>query len=144
MAGVGPVPINKKSGKLPVSQLSTEGGIFPGWRDANTVEFGSGATYFAHDLASETADTSAIDLEIQRGSLATGTVAITNARILTMEDHGVGVQAVTRQSRRRTDPSAIIILEDNSPGFDVEASRLIYLQVARVRCSASESWVAGR
>jgi hypothetical protein len=83
------VPINKKSGKLPVTQLSTEGGIFPGWRDANTVEFGSGATYYAHDLIAETADTSAIDLEIQRGSLARGTVAITNARILTMEERRV-------------------------------------------------------
>ena len=38
------VPVAKKNGKLPVRRLSTQGGIFPGWRDANTVEFGNAAT----------------------------------------------------------------------------------------------------
>jgi Tol biopolymer transport system component len=89
MGSVGPVAINKKSGKLPVTPLSTEGGIFPGWRNGTTVEFGSGATYYARDLVAETADTVSIELEIQRGSLASGTVAITNARILTMEDRRI-------------------------------------------------------
>ena len=83
------VQINKKNGKLPVRQLSTRGGIFPGWRDANTVEFGSAASYYTHDVAAETTDTFSVALEVPRGSLGMGTVAITGARIVTLEDRQV-------------------------------------------------------
>ena len=83
------VQINKKNGKLPVRQLSTRGGIFPGWRDANTVEFGSAASYYTHDVAAETTDTFRLALEVPRGSLGMGTVAITGARIVTLEDRQV-------------------------------------------------------
>ena len=86
---VGAVPIDKKNGKLPVRQLSTRGGIFPGWRDASTVEFGSAASYYAHDVEAETTDTFAISLELPRGSLGHGTVAITGARIITLENRRV-------------------------------------------------------
>jgi Tol biopolymer transport system component len=89
LPGVGPVAIDKKRGRLPVTQLSWEGGLFPRWRDARTVEFGSGARYFAHDLTTGVTDTVQIELEIPRGSLARGTVAVTNARILTMEGRRV-------------------------------------------------------
>jgi len=84
--GAGPVQIDKKNGKLPVRQLSTAGGLFPGWRDGATVEFGSGTSYYAHDVEAETTDTLAISLEIPRGSLAQGILAITGARIVTLED----------------------------------------------------------
>lgn len=89
VSGVGPVGIDKKRGRLPVRKLSREGGIFPRWRDARTVEFGSGAFYYAYDIENETTDTIRIDLEIPRGSLAQGTVAITDARILTMDERRV-------------------------------------------------------
>ncbi len=89
ISGVGPVGIDKKRGRLPVRKLSREGGIFPRWRDARTVEFGSGAVYYAYDVETETADTVRIDFEIPRGSLAQGTVAITDARILTMDQRRV-------------------------------------------------------
>ncbi|MGH7718493.1 MAG: hypothetical protein ACREON_06590, partial [Gemmatimonadaceae bacterium] len=49
-AGTGSEPprIDRRRGKLPVTQLSREGGLFPRWRDARTLEFGSGTRYFAH------------------------------------------------------------------------------------------------
>lgn len=89
VTGGQPVDIEKGRGKLPVTPLSTAGGLFPSWRDAGTVQFGSGATYYAHDVAAGTTDTVAIELTIPRGSLARGTVAVTNARIVTLEDDGV-------------------------------------------------------
>ncbi len=89
LRGVGPVAIDKKRARLPVTPLSTEGGIFPRWRDARSVEFGSGTRYFAHDVVTGATDTVHIQLEMPRGSLARGTVAVTNARILTMEDRRV-------------------------------------------------------
>ena len=89
-AGIGgAVAVAKKNGKLPVRQLSRQGGIFPGWRDAGTVEFGSAASYYTHDVAAETTDTFTIALSVPRGSLAPGAVAITNARIITLENREV-------------------------------------------------------
>jgi len=85
----GPVAIDKKKGKLPVTQLSKGGGLYPSFRDDGTVEFGSGATYYTYDIASETADTVQIELELARDVLPEGTIAITNARIVTLEDRRV-------------------------------------------------------
>lgn len=85
----GAVAVAKKNGRLPVRQLSRQGGIFPGWRDANTVEFGSAASYYTHDVATEITDTFEISLEVPRGSLGMGTVAITGARIVTLDDRRV-------------------------------------------------------
>ncbi len=89
-AGIGgAVAVAKKDGQLPVRQLSRRGGIFPGWRDANTVEFGSAASYYTHNVADETTDTFQMALEVPRGSLGPGTVAITGARIVTLENRRV-------------------------------------------------------
>ena len=85
-AASGAIRINKKQGQLPVRQLSTAGGIFPNWRDAGTVEFGSGASYFTHSIATETTDTFDIEMEIPRNVLPEGTIAISGARIITLEN----------------------------------------------------------
>lgn len=97
--GVGTVPIDKKRGKLPVRTLSREGGLFPAWRDGGTVEFGNGATYYAYDVAGRVTDTVAIGLEIPRDVLPEGTIAVTDARIVTLEDG----QVVERGSLVATD-----------------------------------------
>ena len=85
-AASGAIRINKKQGRLPVRQLSTAGGIFPNWRDAGTIEFGSGASYFTHTIATETTDTFDIEMEIPRNILPKGTIAISGARIITLEN----------------------------------------------------------
>ncbi|HJU65304.1 MAG TPA: hypothetical protein VJ596_06475 [Gemmatimonadaceae bacterium] len=50
LGGTGSEPprIERRRGKLPVTQLSREGGLFPRWRNARTLEFGSGMRYYAH------------------------------------------------------------------------------------------------
>ncbi len=87
-SGEDPIHIEKKNGALPVTKLSTEGGLYPGWRDATTVEFGSGPTYFTYDVGSETGDTVAIDLRIPRDRPGQ-TLALTGARIVTLENRAV-------------------------------------------------------
>ena len=43
----------KASGKVPVTQLSTEGGLYPTWRDNGTLDFGSGPHFYSHRPADE-------------------------------------------------------------------------------------------
>ena len=71
-----------------MTQLSTEGGLFPRWRDAETVEFGSGTRYFAYHPPTEQGDTTAVHLTVER-DLPAGTLALTGARIITLADRKV-------------------------------------------------------
>lgn len=86
--GDGPIRIDKRRAKLPVRQLSEEGGIYPRWRDGRTVEFGSGQRYFAYDIVSEQTDTLRIELRVPR-YIPEGTIALTDARIVTLEHRRV-------------------------------------------------------
>ncbi|MCG8467276.1 MAG: hypothetical protein MJB57_03590, partial [Gemmatimonadetes bacterium] len=82
------VRIDKRNGQLPVTQVSTEGGLHPRWRDAGTLEFVSGPRYYTHRPEDGTTDEIPIILELPR-HVASGSVAFTNARILTIDDAGV-------------------------------------------------------
>lgn len=87
--GVNPVRIETGArGTLPVTRLSNEGGLFPRWRDNNTVDFGSGARFFSYKVAEKKADTVAIKLSVPR-RIPSGTIAFTNARIVTLGSAGV-------------------------------------------------------
>ena len=56
-------PFRAPGGSLPVTRLTTEGGLFPRWRDASTLEFGGGGSRYAtHDLTS--GETSSTDLRL--------------------------------------------------------------------------------
>lgn len=82
--GADAVGLNKRDGKLPVRRLSLAGGLFPRWRDAGTVEFGSGTRYFAYRVAEERTDTVRLSLAVDR-DVPQGTVAFTGARVVTLE-----------------------------------------------------------
>jgi Tol biopolymer transport system component len=82
--GEEPLDVNKRDGKFPIHTLTTEGGMFPRWRDAQTVEFGNATRYYAHSMAAETTDTLDIQLMVPR-DIPEGTVAFTGARIVTLE-----------------------------------------------------------
>ena len=85
----GVVPeVGKSGGSLPVTQLSTMGGLFPRWRGAGTVTFGNGALFVSYDLASKRADTVAVKLTVPR-DLPAGSIAVTNAKILTMDQRRI-------------------------------------------------------
>jgi Tol biopolymer transport system component len=65
-------------------RLSLEGGNFPNWRGANVVEFGSANRFFRHNVDSRSTDTVRISLQVPRAR-ASGSVALTGARIVTMD-----------------------------------------------------------
>lgn len=79
-----PMDVDKRNGDFPVRRLSLEGGLFPRWKDANTVEFGSATSYFEYRMAEETADTVELSLTVERPT-PDGRMAFTNARIVTMD-----------------------------------------------------------
>ena len=79
-----PLSLEKRDGELPVRRLSLEGGLYPRWRNATTVEFGSANRYIAYDVEAESADTVTVELTVQR-DVPGGTVAFTDARIVTLE-----------------------------------------------------------
>jgi len=79
---------HRRNGRLPVRQLSLEGGLFPHWRDSFTAEFGSGNRIISWDVRTERADTVAITVKIPK-RVPAGAVALTNARIITMDNRQV-------------------------------------------------------
>ncbi len=92
-AGTGKKPVHIDKGKgekggLPVTRLSTEGGLGPRWRDAGTVEFGSGSRYQTYDVTTRTTDTRELELQVPR-RIPSGSLAFTGARLLTFEDRQV-------------------------------------------------------
>ncbi len=88
-AYTGTVPeVGKAGGALPVTQLSTMGGLFPRWRGRGIITFGNGAQFVSYTLESKRADTATIKLTVPR-DLAPGSIAVTNAKILTMENRKV-------------------------------------------------------
>ena len=79
--GKEPPHIDKKKAKLPVEQVSFEGGLFPRWRDATTLDFGSAARHFTYDVETKETETWEIALELPRAR-ARGTMALVGGRIV--------------------------------------------------------------
>ena len=80
--------ISRVGGSLPVTRVTTDGGLFPRWRGDDVLEFGGGARHATHDV--RTGETSSTDLRLTLSrNLPEGSVAITNARIVTLDDGGV-------------------------------------------------------
>ena len=88
--GLGGMPqdVQKRRGAFPVTQLSRDGGIFPRWRNARTLEWGSGNRFFVHHLESKKTDTLTLTVSAPRAT-PQGTVALTNARIVTLDHRKV-------------------------------------------------------
>lgn len=84
-ASANPILISKGKGKgkLPVKQLSNTGGLFPNWRDAATLEYGSANHYYSYNLEADDTDTAELTLTVER-RIPEGQIAFTNARIITM------------------------------------------------------------
>ena len=86
--GTTPVKMDKRKGKLPVTQVSKEGGLFPRWRDNDSIEFGSGPRHFIYHVGTKKTDETAITLSVPR-RIPKGSIALTNARIVTLENKQV-------------------------------------------------------
>ncbi|HUQ82258.1 MAG TPA: hypothetical protein VM076_13995, partial [Gemmatimonadaceae bacterium] len=91
LAGTGDVEPRVEHGRnsrFPVRALSLEGGLFPHWRDSVTAELASGNRIITVDTRTNKADTVTIALHVPK-RVPNGSVALTNARILTMENRQV-------------------------------------------------------
>jgi Tol biopolymer transport system component/imidazolonepropionase-like amidohydrolase len=80
--------IDRNRPKLPATRLTREGGLFPTWRNATTLDYGSGDRFYSYSVATKRADTSRITLRVKR-DVPNGVVAFTNARIVTLKDRAV-------------------------------------------------------
>jgi Tol biopolymer transport system component/imidazolonepropionase-like amidohydrolase len=69
-------------------RLSREGGYFPRWRNANTLEFVSGNEYFAYHADTRRMETTRITLRLSR-DVPKGTIALTAARLITLKERQV-------------------------------------------------------
>lgn len=80
--------IEKRRGQIPVTALTRDGGLFPRWRTATVLEFMSGALHFVHDVSTGRTDTLTMKLQAPR-AVPTGSIALTNARIITVDKRTV-------------------------------------------------------
>jgi Tol biopolymer transport system component len=76
--------VEKRRGQFPVTQLTKDGGLFPRWRNAKTLEFGSGQRFYVRHMDSGRTDTINLKLSVPR-DVPNGSIALTNARIVTMD-----------------------------------------------------------
>ncbi|MGE0555553.1 MAG: amidohydrolase family protein [Gemmatimonadales bacterium] len=83
-----PPRIERRRAAVPVTRLTQSGGLFPRWRDASTVELGSGTSYYAHHTTTGRTDTVALPLTVPK-RIARGTIALRGARIVTLGPAGV-------------------------------------------------------
>jgi Tol biopolymer transport system component len=86
--GANPPRIDRHAPQFTVKTLTTEGGNFPHWRDANTLEFGSATHYAVYHLDSGKTDTTDIHLRVER-KLPKGSLALVGARIVTLDKRNV-------------------------------------------------------
>jgi Tol biopolymer transport system component len=85
----GSVPfIDRKGGNLPTTVLSTEGGLYPRWRTNQVIEVSSGNRFLSYDTGTGKADSVTVRLTAPR-DIPQGSIALTGARIVTLEDKRV-------------------------------------------------------
>ena len=70
------------------TRLDLRGGTYARWHDAHTVEFAAGNHYVTYDLSSGVRRTIPVPLFFARAN-ASGTIALTNVRIITMDGNRV-------------------------------------------------------
>jgi Tol biopolymer transport system component len=83
-----PPLIEKRRGGFPAKQLTRGGGMFPRWRSATELEYGSGVHHYIYHTDTERTDTTEIRLMVEP-RVPAGTIAFTNARIITLNDRQV-------------------------------------------------------
>ncbi len=86
--GQASIRLERKGAVLPIKAVSLDGGLFPRWRDAQTIEYGAANKYFVYHSDSGKTDTTEIHLSVPR-AIAHGSIALTNARIITLRDRKV-------------------------------------------------------
>ena len=70
---------------MAVTILSETGGLFPRWRNEQSIEFGSADQYVTYAIDSKEKSSVTLDLEVPRYQ-PNGTLAFTDARIITLDE----------------------------------------------------------
>ena len=83
-----PSTIPTATGEAGQAIVSPEGGLFPRWHDARTLEFVSGATHYMCNVVDRRSATRRLVAELPRKG-GRGRIAFTNARVLTMDNGAV-------------------------------------------------------
>jgi WD40 repeat protein len=82
------ITLDRKPPVFTIKAASLDGGMYPRWRDAATIEYGDGNKYFIYHTDTAKTDVSEIHLSVPR-AMPRGFVALTNARIITLQDRKV-------------------------------------------------------
>lgn len=98
--GATPPRIDKRRGRLPVTAATREGGYQLRWRDTTTLEFLSGPRLHRFDVATRQLTAQAIRLSVPR-PLPTGSLALTGARLVTLDTRRVHERGTVVVSRGR-------------------------------------------
>ncbi len=95
---VAPLPLNvtgqeairldRSAPTFTIKAASLDGGMYPRWRDAATIEYGCASKYFVFHTDSSKTDTTEIHLNVPR-AIPQGSIALTNARIITLQNRKV-------------------------------------------------------
>jgi Tol biopolymer transport system component len=83
-----------------VIRLTKQGGLYPSWRNAETLEFLSGNSYYAYHTNSRKTDAILVKPHVPRPT-PVGTIALTGARIVTLERRQVLAQGTVLVQRGR-------------------------------------------
>ncbi|MFN8582003.1 MAG: amidohydrolase family protein [Gemmatimonadaceae bacterium] len=93
--------IDRNRPRLPATRLTSEGGLFPSWRNNTTLDYGSADRFYSYSVASRKADTARIVLAVPR-AIPNGSVAFTNARLVTLNKRAVVTGTLVVQGNRIT------------------------------------------
>lgn len=74
--------------RLPATRLTSTGGLFPTWRTNTTLDYGSADRLYSYSVETKKADTVRLALAVPR-DIPQGTVAFTNARLVTLRNREV-------------------------------------------------------
>ncbi len=80
--------IDRNRPRIPTTRLTSEGGLFPTWRNSTTLDYGSADRFYSYSVTTRRADTTHIALAVPR-DIPSGAVAFTNARIVTLNRRAI-------------------------------------------------------
>lgn len=83
-----PPHIEKQDPAFFIQKLTHKGGTFPAWIDSGTLSWASANDLVLYDLATGRKTKRTSELKIAK-PIASGAIALVNARIITMDNHGV-------------------------------------------------------
>ncbi|MEP7384758.1 MAG: hypothetical protein ABI910_24015, partial [Gemmatimonadota bacterium] len=82
------VRLDRNRPRLPATRLTSQGGLFPTWRSSTQLDYGSADHFYTYSVATKKADTTRLALSVPR-DIPNGTVAFTNARLVTLRNREV-------------------------------------------------------